>query len=285
MRERVVAMDVQESKLRQDHKKLLEEQGIEGFLRRIGKSNRPGEGYIRTLSIALTHLCFRNGPIESMHADITTGLTDERMKVLNKYMVDKLGLFFLLLSVEDEESLNAILAFGKQCGTDWDDPNLFGELRKHGISSERPYLMRQLLRGPEAKRGEGSSDDSDKEKPLSGWFQEHRPDEYLKPCPFCGSEILHRDARTWLAYYVSRSELGFNKDVARAAGVPGPVVSELQHYSTAPMTSKRKSQVDSIARVLNVPAEIMLSFHPEGSTVRCDSCGATAPWPVWNDRS
>lgn len=278
-------MEAHESKTRLEHKKLLAEQGIEGFLRRIGEDvNGSDKHYIRTLSIALAHFCFREGPVEAMHGDYSIGLTDARMEVLNKFMVNRLGLFFLLLSCEDDKTLNSILAGYKNRGLYWDDPDLAGELERHGISLERPYLMRQLLRGSDDQCSETSEIEPGGKKERSGWYQDHRPDEHLKACPFCGSEILHRDARTRLAYFVSRSELMFNKDVARAAGVPGPVVSELQHYSEGQMTPKRKTQVEAIAKVLGVPADMMLSFHPEGSTVRCDECGATAPWPVWNDR-
>ena len=106
-------MSTYESKVKTEHRNLLEEQGIDGFLREIG-----GDDYVRTLSIALAHFCFRNGPIESMHADPGIGLTEERMKTLNKFMVDKLGLFLLLLSCEDAGAINSILACHKQCGND-----------------------------------------------------------------------------------------------------------------------------------------------------------------------
>lgn len=273
-------MESRESRTRREHKKLLEEQGIEGFLREIGG----GDDYIRTLSIALAHFCFRNGPIESMHADMTTGLTDDKMKTLNKYMVDRLGLFFMLLSCEDKDALNAVLSFSKVCGTEWDDPNLAGELKRHGIPADRPHLMRQLLRGSdhnsaETRPSDGGEADDDQ------LYIEHSPHEPLRECPYCGSEILRRDARTRLAMFVDRSEQGSNKAVGKAAGVPVPVVSELQHYTEGEMTPTRRKQVNAIAEVLRVSPKMMLSFHPEGSTVHCVNCGATARWIMWNERA
>lgn len=70
--------------------------------------------------------------------------------------------------------------------------------------------------------------------------------------------------------------------------MPGPVVSELQKYTgekIRDMTPRYQEHVASIARVLDTPAELLLEFRPEASTIRCDDCGASAPWHVWNSRS
>ena len=115
-------MEAYESKTKREHRKLLEEQGIEGFLKQVGKDIYGNDkNYIRTLSIALAHFCFREGPIEGMHGDTSTGLTDVHMEILNKFMVNRLGLFFLLLACEDEKSLNHVLYGYKTRGEHWDN--------------------------------------------------------------------------------------------------------------------------------------------------------------------
>lgn len=107
-----------------------------------------GENYTRNLSISLTHLCFRNGPVEDMHAD--GKLDDSDMMLLNKYMVDHLGFFFLLLGLSDIDSLKQVLRFHEQCGLDWDDPDVLKLLNDYDISSERlkalPCNRNQLSR-------------------------------------------------------------------------------------------------------------------------------------------
>lgn len=92
---------------------------------------------------------------------------------------------------------------------------------------------------------------------------------------------LHLDARTWPSYYVSRSDLAFKKDVAKVADVLGSVVSKLQKHAgekIRDMTPRYQKHVAAIARVLDTPAELLLEFRPEASTIRCDDCGASAPW-------
>jgi hypothetical protein len=51
-------------------------------------------GNITKIAKAITHFSFRNGPIEDMHADRNKNITDEDMKVLNKYMVNRLAYIF-----------------------------------------------------------------------------------------------------------------------------------------------------------------------------------------------
>ncbi|WP_019240915.1 MULTISPECIES: hypothetical protein [Bacillus] len=96
-----------------------------------------GENYMRSLPIALTHLCFRNGPIEGMHAgipfeewptdlprDAISQLSQEDMKTLNTYMVDYLGYFLYLLNSRQFSKLIYLLDYHKHFGSEWDDPNI-----------------------------------------------------------------------------------------------------------------------------------------------------------------
>ena len=52
---------------------------------------------ITKISKAMVHFAFRNGPIEDMHADVEKNITDEDMKKLNKYMVNRVAYIFTLI--------------------------------------------------------------------------------------------------------------------------------------------------------------------------------------------
>ncbi len=94
-----------------------------------------GENYVRNLAKSLAHLCFRNGPVEDMHAD--GKLDDADITQLNKYMIDHLGLFFLLLGLSDVDSLKQVLRLHEQRSLDWDGPDILKLLNDYHISSER----------------------------------------------------------------------------------------------------------------------------------------------------
>ena len=56
---------------------------------------------IEMLSKMITHFAFRNGPVEDMHAN--NQLSQEDMKILNKYMVNRIA--GLLTAIADEDWL------------------------------------------------------------------------------------------------------------------------------------------------------------------------------------
>lgn len=76
------------------------------------------EGNIDRFAKAITHYAFRNGPVEAMHGD--GKLTQEDMKTLNKYMVDRLS--GLLVKVMEGEwlQIELLLAYYHSFGLDWD---------------------------------------------------------------------------------------------------------------------------------------------------------------------
>ena len=63
---------------------------------------------IHNLSVATTHIIYRNGPVEDMHAD--GKLTDYAMMNINKFMVNRLGGVILILL--DNKKVDLI----KKCG-------------------------------------------------------------------------------------------------------------------------------------------------------------------------
>lgn len=67
---------------------------------------------------ALTHYAFRNGPIEDMHAD--GKLTQEDMKTLNKYMVNRLAGILSAIHEGRWMQLELLYSYLQNYGTDWD---------------------------------------------------------------------------------------------------------------------------------------------------------------------
>lgn len=58
------------------------------------------ENNLTMISKAITHFAFRNGPIEDMHAAPNNQLSEEDMKTLNKFMVNRLAYIFKLVIEE-----------------------------------------------------------------------------------------------------------------------------------------------------------------------------------------
>ena len=50
-----------------------------------------------TIAKAVTHFAFRNGPIEDIHANPDKQLTDDDMKILNKFVHNRLTYVFDLI--------------------------------------------------------------------------------------------------------------------------------------------------------------------------------------------
>lgn len=67
---------------------------------------------------ALTHYAFRNGPVEDMHAN--GKLSQNDMKALNKYMVNRLAGILVAIYEERWLQLELLYAFLQQYGMDWD---------------------------------------------------------------------------------------------------------------------------------------------------------------------
>lgn len=85
------------------------------------------DSYIRNMAIALTLFCFRNGPIEDIHAD--GKLSDSDMKILNKSIVNRVALVLRLLNLEDPEYLHLLLGVNFGAGMNWDDPEIDEDLK------------------------------------------------------------------------------------------------------------------------------------------------------------
>ena len=68
---------------------------------------------------ALTHYVFRNGPVEDMHSD--GKLTQEDMKVLNKYMVDRFAGILSYIGKGNWLHLELIYDYYNKYGSGWDN--------------------------------------------------------------------------------------------------------------------------------------------------------------------
>lgn len=75
---------------------------------------------LEDISCALAHYCFRNGPVEDMHAEGKLSQSD--MKVLNKFCNDKIFTFLTMMRNNEIGRLESIIDFGVKCGYNWDKP-------------------------------------------------------------------------------------------------------------------------------------------------------------------
>lgn len=88
---------------------------LESKKRLLDRNNIP------IISKALTHYLFRRGPVEDMHSD--GKLSQEDMKILNKFMVDRLAGLLEFINEEEWLKLELLLNVYSIYGTDWDEPN------------------------------------------------------------------------------------------------------------------------------------------------------------------
>ena len=75
---------------------------------------------LEDIACALTHFCFRNGPIEDMHTE--GKLSQDEMKILNKYCYDKIFTFLTMMKNNEIGKLYSIIESGLKCGVTWDKP-------------------------------------------------------------------------------------------------------------------------------------------------------------------
>ncbi|MEI3612511.1 hypothetical protein [Pseudogracilibacillus sp. SO30301A] len=76
------------------------------------------------ISKAITHFAFRNGPIEDMHAYPNNQLSENDMKVLNKFMVNRLAYIFDLIIDEKWLELGVLINHFSLYGEGWDKAEL-----------------------------------------------------------------------------------------------------------------------------------------------------------------
>lgn len=76
------------------------------------------EENIDFISKALTHYVFRNGPVEDMHAE--GKLTQEDMKTLNKYMVNRIAGLVKLMQRGEWLKIELLCNALRYFGTEWD---------------------------------------------------------------------------------------------------------------------------------------------------------------------
>lgn len=78
---------------------------------------------IGMISKALTHFAFRNGPVEDMHAAPNNQLSEDDMKTLNKFMVNRLAYVFQLIIEERWGEFDILIRHTDYLyGSGWDEP-------------------------------------------------------------------------------------------------------------------------------------------------------------------
>ncbi|WP_068505801.1 hypothetical protein [Paenibacillus kribbensis] len=77
---------------------------------------------INMIAKAITHIAFRNGPIEDMHAHPNNQLSESDMKTLNKFMVNRIAYVFQLIIEERWIELDFLIRnTDRWYGHGWDD--------------------------------------------------------------------------------------------------------------------------------------------------------------------
>lgn len=74
---------------------------------------------IDSISKAITHFIFRNGPVEDIHAN--SQLSDKDMKTLNKYMVNRIAGLLTAIADNNWVQLELLLSYYRLFGTEWDE--------------------------------------------------------------------------------------------------------------------------------------------------------------------
>lgn len=115
----------------QQHSEVFQELNGNAKKRLLKKEN------IDSISKAMTHYIFRNGPVEEMHAN--QQLSEEDMKKLNKYMVNRIAGVLTKIVDENWLQLEMLLHYYRYYGGKWDnaepDMDEIDLLFKDGIKS------------------------------------------------------------------------------------------------------------------------------------------------------
>ena len=103
--------------------RFMDEEGLE-LSKKINQNFKQSlmEKDISDISKAIIHYAFINGPIKDMNSN--GQISDIDMKAINEYMNNRIATFLYLLKEQDWVRLAFLLDSYKNCGTDWDEPNL-----------------------------------------------------------------------------------------------------------------------------------------------------------------
>lgn len=107
---------------RSDKARILNEEAKQDILQREN---------VNIIAKAVTHFAFRNGPVEDMHSN--RQLSEEDMKTLNKFMVNRLAYIFSLIVEERWIELNILVrSHDSFYGHNWDEAEVDdGDMRKY----------------------------------------------------------------------------------------------------------------------------------------------------------
>lgn len=98
-------------------KRILE--NIPDYINEASKKRIIEDFDIQKIANMITHFAFRNGPVEDMHAN--NQLSQNDMKTLNKYMMNRLAGLLTLLKSNQWFKIDAILYEYSKFGIDWDE--------------------------------------------------------------------------------------------------------------------------------------------------------------------
>lgn len=104
-------------------KNFLEDLSNRKLFESLNKSSKDrllNENNIDKISIALAHYIFRNGPVEDMHSK--GKLSQKDMKILNKFIVNRIAGLLKTINDEDWLKLELLLNYYSIFGNHWDKP-------------------------------------------------------------------------------------------------------------------------------------------------------------------
>ena len=104
-------------------KNFLEDLSNRKLFESLNKSSKDrllNENNIDKISIALAHYIFRNGPVEDMHSE--GKLSQEDMKILNKFIVNRIAGLLKTINDGDWLKLELLLNYYRFFGNNWDKP-------------------------------------------------------------------------------------------------------------------------------------------------------------------
>ncbi|SHI42212.1 hypothetical protein [Desulfofundulus thermosubterraneus] len=108
-------------------------------------SAKPGnKDFLTSVAKAVTHFAFRNGPVEDLHAN--GQLSQQDMKILNKFMVNRLAyVFHLIFTGQWEKFFYLVAAHDLIFGHDWDDPELDdgGFKQLYALAAEKAAVTKE----------------------------------------------------------------------------------------------------------------------------------------------
>jgi hypothetical protein len=136
---------MEEFSLDNNKNKLIEKAFENEAFNKNSKKNMLDNSKAEVWAKAIVHFIFRNGPVEDIHSK--GNLTDEDMKVINKYMLDQMTGLVLSMQKGEWFILEQMAQFYLNFGTQWDPADLTHYNKEKEITIEN--ISNLILKQPD----------------------------------------------------------------------------------------------------------------------------------------